>query len=119
MSSQKSLLAQKKHIVQNAQITAPVVTDYANVYKNRQYESMTYIECGAYNVRVWSTCDDFTFGPSASVILALKEVLSAQTQPEHVLPHHIACALDKLDEVAAYEILDYNKQGALVYPDWR
>lgn len=76
--------------------------------KNRQYESMTRIIVDQWTVRVWFTEYELTHGPNYHVIAA---VTSAPVGG-------IAEALDKISGVAAYEILDKDGNGAVVYPDW-
>ena len=78
--------------------------------KNRVYEMMTRVICGLYVVRVWSESDIFLGGPDSQVVDALEGVEYASD---------VAFALDQLEHVAAYEILDEDGNGALVYPDWK
>ncbi len=71
---------------------------------------MTRVHVGEHTVRVWSTKDKLTSGPVPEVMALSK--LDDPTLTE------ISSALDALENVAAYEILDGLGNGALVYPDW-
>jgi uncharacterized protein (DUF2141 family) len=77
---------------------------------NRQYESMTKVVKGDLVVRVWRTETEFTSGNNYDIKQAL--VLAS---PNH---NSISTVLDGLPNIAAYEILDKDGNGALVYPDW-
>lgn len=76
---------------------------------NRQYESMTLVTVGRYTVRVWRTESDFTMGPSAGVLRAMRKARKD--------PAGIVAALGRVKHVAAFEILK-DGQGGLCYPDW-
>lgn len=82
------------------------------VVKNRVYECMTRVQVGQFTVRVWSEVDEFAVGPDKRIVEALT-LLPARSALE------IGRELDTFDGIAAYEILDANGNGALVYPDWR
>jgi hypothetical protein len=77
---------------------------------NRQYESMTKVVKGDLVVRVWRTEKSFTGGENHYIKAALDRVDEDY--------HCISIALDNLPNIAAYEILDKDGNGALVYPDW-
>jgi hypothetical protein len=77
---------------------------------NRQYESMTKVVKGDLVVRVWRTETSFTGGENDDIIVAINK-----TDEDY---HALSIALDSLPDIAAYEILDKNGNGALVYPDW-
>jgi hypothetical protein len=77
---------------------------------NRQYESMTKVVKGDLVVRVWRTETSFTGGENHDIIVAINK-----TDEDY---HALSIALDSLPDIAAYEILDKNGNGALVYPDW-
>ena len=90
--------------------------------KNRVYESMTRVVMGQFTVRVWciekeisyeGTFIDYEllkFGPRQEIMDAIAGLYTAQDISE---------ALDKFPRVSAYEILDRNGNGAIVYPDWK
>lgn len=78
--------------------------------KNRQYESMTKVVKGDFVVRVWRTEQSFTTGDNADIKVAL-----ALAEDDY---RAISYILDDLPNIAAYEILDKEGNGALVYPDW-
>lgn len=95
--------------------------------KNRQYETMTRLEVGIYHVRVWTTVGHLVAGPDQRIIQAFFEhdwlvlprrrTVAAQPAPPDIAS--ISAVLDKLDHIAAYEILDQDGHGAIVYPDWK
>jgi hypothetical protein len=78
--------------------------------KNRQYESMTKIVKNNLTVRVWRTEQEFTTGNNSDIKAA---IVLANADLES-----ISEILDTFPNVAAYEILDEEGNGALVYPDW-
>lgn len=78
---------------------------------NRQYESMTKVVKGDLVVRVWRTEKSFTGGENHDIKAAINRVDVASKLG-------ISIALDNLPNIAAYEILDKDGNGALVYPDW-
>jgi len=78
--------------------------------KNRQYESMTKVVKNNLTVRVWRTEQEFTTGNNSDIYAAI--VLANDD------PQSISEILDTFTNVAAYEILDKDGNGALVYPDW-
>ena len=78
--------------------------------KNRQYESMTKVVKDRLIVRVWRTEQEFTTGNNSDIYSA---VVLANDDPQS-----ISEILDTFPNVAAYEILDKDGNGALVYPDW-
>ena len=75
---------------------------------NRCYETMTRVVCGEFVVRVWRTTAGLSTGPDVEVVAALQNRVSGD----------ISKALDALPNVAAYEILNANGNGCVVYPDW-
>lgn len=72
---------------------------------------MTRVIAGVYTVRVWRSVDKVTQGPDREVATAIR-----QAPPTFA---GITAALDTLSDIAAYEVLDANGNGALVYPDWK
>jgi hypothetical protein len=85
--------------------------------KNRQYESMTRVPLTYWTVRVWCTEPCYRLGPSPEIATA---VLDAATKSKYTgdVPVDVALALDRIENVAAYEIVDLNGNGAVVYTDW-
>ena len=77
---------------------------------NRQYESMTKVVKDRLIVRVWRTEQEFTTGNNSDIYSA---VVLANDDPQS-----ISEILDTFPNIAAYEILDKDGNGALVYPDW-
>lgn len=78
---------------------------------NRIYESMTRVQLGEYTIRVWQIeKGTITNGPDRYITEALNVC------PPSVLL--ISETLDQFPDVSAYEILDANGNGAIVYPDW-
>lgn len=77
---------------------------------NRQYESMTKVVKGDLVVRVWRTEDKFTSGKNKDIQIAIALADTSYGA--------ISESLDSLPNIAAYEILDKDGNGALVYPDW-
>lgn len=86
---------------------------------NRCYESMTRIKVGDYTVRVWMTETYLFNGPHPFIISALKTGALKALGKKLPAVHAIAKILDALNNVAAYEILDKNGNGCIVYPDWK
>jgi len=82
--------------------------------KNRIYESMTRIVHGGYTIRVWTRESEFQWrdksGPRIEIVEAIESLPPSPTQ--------IAHTLDTFEDVSAYEILDAEGNGAIVYPDW-
>ena len=75
-------------------------------------EMMTKVQCGRYAIRTWTQVPSFRFGPDLDVELALRRLGDA---PERRV---IIAALDAVPNMNAYEILDADGNGALVYPEW-
>ena len=77
------------------------------------FESMTRLEVGGYTVRVWRQEEGFVSGPSWEVTEALKIF-------EVVVPSvgAISEVLEAIGRVNAYEVLDKNGNGLVVYTDW-
>lgn len=84
----------------------------APVAKNRLYESMTRVRVGDFTVRVWVSEGGLYVGPN-KVVKEKLEYLPARTMAE------VAVVLDGIDGVEAYEILDRDGNGVVVYPDWK
>lgn len=78
--------------------------------KNRVYESMTKVHTGNYTIRVWCIEKEFKPGPREDVHQAIAG---------HMRIAQIAFALELLPDISAYEILDNQGNGAIVYPDWK
>lgn len=85
--------------------------------KNRQHETMTMKPVQSFRVRVWRTEQEFKFGPDPEVLDALS-LLLVKYRFDRLTPELIADAIEPLERVAAYEILDLNHNGVIVYPDW-
>lgn len=77
---------------------------------NRQYESMTKVVRGDLVIRVWRTETKFTSGDNEDIKAAITLTPSNYEAISEVL--------DTFPDIAAYEILDKDGNGALVYPDW-
>ena len=75
-------------------------------------EMMTKVRCGRYTIRTWTQVPSFRFGPDADVQVALRLL---GDNPER---RAITTALDAVPNMNAYELLDEDGNGALVYPDW-
>jgi hypothetical protein len=82
---------------------------------NRQYESMTRAVIAGFTVRVWCEEKEVRAGPDLEVLRRLKGI---DVEAEQI-PGVISKTLDGLPNVSAYEILDEQGHGAIVYPDWR
>lgn len=85
-----------------------------SITRNRCYESMTRVKVGTYMVRVWKTEHSLFPGPDTLIEKTLKTFTD-----EYVALYKIANALDAFEAIAAYEILDADGNGAIVYPDWK
>lgn len=84
---------------------------------NRQYESMTRIvHCGLV-VRVWRTERIPVFGPDIRVVAAIISVPYSVSKV--IVVKDICDTLDKLEDIAAYEVLDNQGNGLVTYPDWK
>lgn len=108
------------------EIIKPAMEDFPDnlppLPKNRQYETMTRLDVGVYKVRVWTTVDEISAGPDQRIIEALFEhdwLDDYTRRPAAPNVNSIAAVLEKLDRIAAYEILDQSGHGAIVYPDWK
>lgn len=78
---------------------------------------------GGWRVRVWVTADKFTMGPDMRVQdILLSVVPRIDPEAPNVAIECVAATLDQLHAegvpIAAYEILNDDGDGALVYPDW-
>jgi len=75
------------------------------------YESMTAIECGLYEVRVWGKAVSFddAITHRADIVVALQK---------HFLLNDIRKTLDRLPMIAAYEITVSDGRGVVVYKEW-
>lgn len=71
---------------------------------------MTKVVKGDLVVRVWRTETSFTGGENSDIKSAI--ILAPASHKA------ISEILDTLPNIAAYEILDKDGNGALVYPDW-
>lgn len=78
---------------------------------------MTRVPLAHWTVRVWTTEDHIVVGPDSDVVEA---VLCAAIDAPLVddQPAFVARALDQMERVAAYEVVDLNGNGAVVYRDW-
>lgn len=86
---------------------------------SRVYESMTRARVGPFTVRVWKNENDFVFGPNRVVKRELGFLHQRSDRYLVVqLPEQIKQILETIPGVNAYEILDAQGDGALVYPDW-
>lgn len=88
---------------------------------NRQYESMTRLKLGPYTIRVWRTEPQLAVGFNADIRRAIEwiEPEGIGERPFDAVACDVAEALDALPNIAAYEILDEDGDGAIVYPDWK
>jgi len=90
--------------------------------KNRIYESMTRVQHYGLTIRVWKTEEEFTFESHDEKITdAIKRLVLSRfaAHPLWVLAKSISETLDAFTDVSAYEILDANGNGCVVYPDWK
>ena len=79
--------------------------------RSRIYESMTRVVVGDFVVRVWKSEPAPNIGPSEAVTNALQGLLPTY-------PYEIREALEIIPDIAAYEILDANGHGLVIYFDW-
>lgn len=96
--------------------------------KNRCVETMTKMRFHHLFVRVWSNCEqpELTlmgfFGPDERVIDIVEQVINSD-QHKGISGYCdielLRDELEKLEHVAAYEIVDSEGQGIVVYPDWK
>jgi hypothetical protein len=83
---------------------------------------MTKLKFHNLDVRVWSNCEQPEctlmgfFGPDKRVIEVIEQVINSDENCDVELLRE---ELEKLDHVAAYEIVDSEGQGVVVYPDWK
>lgn len=82
--------------------------------KNRVVESMTRIRTSRWKVRVWRTEEaPYSWKWDNNDIINLgNRILSSHT------PLEIGEMIEQLPRIAAYEILDRDECGVVVYPDW-
>lgn len=85
---------------------------------NRLYESMTRASCWDHIVRVWREEPTFRSGPDEEIARLLQNVRLERLKGVLEVSR-ISQVLDALDRIAAYEILDQNGHGVVVYPDWK
>jgi hypothetical protein len=94
--------------------------------KNRCVETMTKMEFHHHlYVRVWSNCEQPDralanfMGPDEKVVAVINSVLEVRLRSLTELLEYLRDELENLDHVAAYEIVDSEGQGVVVYPDWK
>lgn len=78
-------------------------------------ESMTRVVLPKYTVRVWRSQDAETYEHNAKGFSDV-EVTAHQYQDES--PRSIALKIMSLPDIAAVEVLDWNKNGLVAYSDW-
>lgn len=89
---------------------------------NRLYESMTRVVLGEkFTVRVWREESELSSGNNADIRARLLPPSSEwyRHQTFHDVMRHVSVILDSLPRITAYEIVDADGDGALVYPDWK
>jgi hypothetical protein len=90
---------------------------------NRQYESMTRFVVAGLTIRVWCEEREFRAGPNQEVLRRLKDGLPSDAHLRALgatdRVYLISRELDALPNVSAYEILDEQGHGAIIYPDWK
>ena len=93
--------------------------------KNRCVEMMTKMEFHHLYVRVWSNCEqpDLALanfmGPDERVVKVITDVMEVRFLTLTESLEYLRDELENLDHVAAYEIVDSEGQGVVVYPDWK
>ena len=85
--------------------------------KNREHESMTRVQRLECVVRVWCTETEWRPGPRPEIEGAIRRIV--YYGDAHDLARSIGKVLDEFEDVSAYEILDEQGNGAIVYPDWK
>ena len=86
------------------------------VMPNRVCEQMVKVVADNMVFRVWVTADqDFNVDTRPVKFLLNTFKLSQAT---HENMRSILCEIEKLDNIAAAEVLDNNGNGMLLYPDW-
>tara|TARA_R110000868_G_scaffold411755_1_gene708932 strand:- start:39047 stop:39319 length:273 start_codon:yes stop_codon:yes gene_type:complete len=87
---------------------------------NRLTERMTRVNLKGFVVRAWTTAEEGDYGQDHRVTGVLHDLGNRPTDwpPAH---SEIVEAIDSLghEVVAAYEILDADGNGCVIYPDWK
>lgn len=85
---------------------------------NRIYESMTRAIGWEHIVRVWREEASFKSGPDEEIRRLLQNVRLERLKGSLEVAR-ISQVLDALPRIAAYEILNQDGDGVVVYPDWK
>jgi len=83
---------------------------------NRVCEQMVRFVADNLTIRVWITANqnfDVDTKPLRDLISTFKLTQSTQSNMRMII-----CEIEKLDNIAAAEVLDQNGNGLLLYPDW-
>ena len=83
--------------------------------KNRIYESMTRVQLTEFTIRVWATETAAYPGPRMEIVEAIHRISPRGS----FFRERIIETLDAFPDVSAYEILDAQGNGCIVYPDWK
>lgn len=79
---------------------------------------MSRLTVGSYTVRVWRTEESLeaaTNGLAGAELRALRGALALEMS----VPRMFAIIEERIERIAAIEILNGDGCGALVYPDWK
>lgn len=79
---------------------------------NRIHESMTRIRTARWKIRVWRTENGPGPYNNDDIKVVGNTILASHTTEE------IGKVIEALPRIAAYEILDRDECGVVVYPDW-
>lgn len=83
---------------------------------NRVCEQMVRFAGNNLIIRVWVTANQ-NFDVETKTLRDLMETFKlTQATPENM--RMVICEIEKLDNIAAAEVLDRNGDGLLLYPDW-
>lgn len=80
------------------------------VHNMRMYRTITFATCGKWRVRVVKKSPDFDLGTIPVIVNAL-----AKLDNEYCRPSEIASALDKIQGIVSFEIIDVMGNGGIVY----
>lgn len=86
---------------------------------NVVYETMTRVQFGDYTIRVWRNCGSmFRMGPDREILSMFRQMAKEYfgDRPER---EEIVDRLRNMMDVEAFEILDGEGNGGLMYPDWK
>lgn len=79
----------------------------------RFYEMMTKVSFTNYIVRVWTAVPEPVMGPDPNVLYSLGKMNVA-----HAKFSDIKRKLEEVPDIMAYEILDIEGNGAVIYTEW-